>query len=506
MSASDRSHVGDLLTRAAPDTVALIDRSRPGHPATTYGQLRSEVAAVAGALRASGIEPGARIGILADNSGDYYRAFFGILEAGGVVVPLNTKLPVDTQRYIVDDAAIGLVISDEANVARVPQGVPLVTFESDEWAAMLASPAATERAATGGDDIALHIYTSGSTGRPKGVLLSHHAVWWTCTQYGVALEGEIMLVSAPLYHKNALMGSKLAFVGGGTVVLLARFDAAQYVDAIAEHGVTMCSGVPTMYALVTAELNRRAGRADLASVKRVMIGSAPITAALEDDVARLFPGAAISNSYGTTEAVLEFAPHPDGRPRPPTSVGVRHPNVEVRLVGEDGADGDHGELWVRSPGVMTGYHNLADVTAERLVDGWYRTGDVMRRDADGWYFFVGRTDDMFVCAGENIYPDAVEQILERHPAVHQAVVVPVPDELKGQLPAAFVRPEPGVDVTVAELKAWTLERGPAYAHPRRVWFVDEIPLASTNKIDRRALVAEAGRRVADDPVSGGRDD
>ncbi|MDG2112613.1 MAG: class I adenylate-forming enzyme family protein, partial [Actinomycetota bacterium] len=159
-----------------------------------------------------------------------------------------------------------------------------------------------------------------------------------------------------------------------------------------------------------------------------------------------------------------------------------------------GEDTDRGELWVRSPGVMSGYHGLPQVNAERLTDGWYHTGDLMWRDEDGWYFFVGRVDDMFVCAGENIYPDAVEQMLEQHPSIHQAVVVPVSDDLKGQLPAAFVRTQPGVAApTEDDVKQFALANGPAYAHPRWVWFLDEIPLASTAKIDRNGLVAEAAR-------------
>jgi len=247
-----------------------------------------------------------------------------------------------------------------------------------------------------------------------------------------------------------------------------------------------------MYALVTAEIAASGRDWDLSSVQRVLIGSAPLTEALFDSVQALFPDALVTNGYGTTEAVLEFGPHPEGLPRPKIALGHQHPKVELRLVDPaTGDDSDSGELWVRSPGVMTGYHGLPDVNAERLTDGWYHTGDLMWRDDDGWYFFVGRVDDMFVCAGENIYPDSVEQMLEQHPAIHQAVVVPVPDELKGQLPAAFVRVEPGHDIGEDDVKQHALANGPAYAHPRWVFFVDEIPLASTAKIDRNGLVTRA---------------
>ena len=166
--------------------------------------------------------------------------------------------------------------------------------------------------------------------------------------------------------------------------------------------------------------------------------------------------------------------------------------MQLKLVDPDtGAESNRGELWVKSKGVMLGYHGLPEANAERLTDGWYHTGDLMHRDEDGWYFFVGRVDDMFVCAGENIYPDAVEQMLEHHPSVHQAVVVPVRDELKGQLPTVFIRSEAGVQINADDIKEYALKNGPAYAHPRHVWFVDEIPLASTAKIDRAQLIKNA---------------
>ena len=159
--------------------------------------------------------------------------------------------------------------------------------------------------------------------------------------------------------------------------------------------------------------------------------------------------------------------------------------TEAKLVG--GANDDEGELVVRNPGVLLAYHNLPEETAKRVRDGWYYTGDVCRRDADGFYYFVGRTDDMFVCGGENIFPIEVETLLERHPAVHQAYVLPFEHELKGQVPYAFVVPRRGANVTEDELKQFALANGPAYQHPRRVFFLEQLPLAGTNKIDQQKL-------------------
>jgi long-chain acyl-CoA synthetase len=494
-------NVFDLLRKGGdPAAVALVDRSCTPPARRTYAELIDAALGFAGGLTAQGLGRGDRVGVLADNSEAYLVAVFGTLAAGGAVVPLNTRLPRETQDDIAADAGLRLVVVDHAHAHLTPAGVRSVPMAGPDWDALRHGPALDAPVECGGDEVAVHLYTSGSTGRPKGVLLSHHNIVWTCEHYGVAIPGEVMLVSAPLYHKNASMASKLSFVNGGTVVLLPRFSARGYLDAIEEERVTMCSGVPTMYALVTAELAGGGRPVDLSSVRTVLIGSAPLTEALHDDVQALFPQARVTNGYGTTEAVLEFGPHPDGLTRPKIALGHQHPSVELRLVDPvTGEAGDHGELWVRSPGVMAGYHERPELNAERLTDGWYHTGDLMRRDADGWYFFVGRVDDMFVCAGENIYPDAVEQLLERHPGVHQAVVVPIPDDLKGALPAAFVRVEPGAALTGDEVRRWALDHGPAYAHPRRVWFLDEIPLASTNKIDRRALIEEARKRAVTEP-------
>lgn len=182
---------------------------------------------------------------------------------------------------------------------------------------------------------------------------------------------------------------------------------------------------------------------------------------------------------------MPLGPELGGKPRPPGSIGVPYPGTEAKLVG--GPDENEGELALKNPGLLIGYHNLPDETAKRLRDGWYYTGDVCRRDADGFYYFVGRTDDMFVCGGENIFPIEVESLLERHPAVHQAYVLPFAHELKGQVPYAFVVLRAGEQATEDALKQHALAHGPAYQHPRRVFFLEQLPLAGTNKIDQQRL-------------------
>ena len=485
-------NIAELLHQnPKPTDVALIDRSKNPALEVSVAEITNQVHVFAQAMIDFGLTPGSRIGLLAGNLGEYYTVMFGAPAAGMVFVPLNTRLPESTLQYIIQDADLKLLITDTEH-AEFRADVPKVVIGSEQWGQIMSSAPAPSIMNVKPDDVAVQIYTSGSTGKPKGVLLSHENITFTVLEYGAALPGEVMLVSAPLYHKNASMASKLAFASGGKVVLLPQFSAGEYLDAITKHRVTMCSGVPTMYALVTAELQKTPNQHDLSSVQRVLIGSAPLTEALFDDVQALFPEALVTNGYGTTEAVLEFGPHPENLPRPKISLGYEHSSVQLKLVDPDtGAESNRGELWVKSKGVMLGYHGLPEANAERLTDGWYHTGDLMHRDEDGWYFFVGRVDDMFVCAGENIYPDAVEQMLEHHPSVHQAVVVPVRDKMKGQLPAVFIRSEAGVQINADDIKENALKNGPAYAHPRHVWFVDEIPLASTAKIDRTQLIKNA---------------
>jgi acyl-CoA synthetase (AMP-forming)/AMP-acid ligase II len=201
------------------------------------------------------------------------------------------------------------------------------------------------------------------------------------------------------------------------------------------------------------------------------------------------PNARILHGYGTTEAgPVVFA----SQDHAPLSVGVAHPAVDLRLMRDGVEVMDEGVLEMRCPAVMNGYHKLPEATRSAITpDGYYITGDVFRCDADGYFYFVGRADDMFVCGGENIYPGEVEKMLERHPAVHQACVVPVPDELKAHKPVAFVVPRAGAHVSEVEIKQFALAHAPAYQHPRRVWFLDELPLASTHKIDRRRLTQQA---------------
>ena len=477
--------------------VAIVDLSRPGEPREiTYAALDAGCDAVAAGLAARGLGPGDRVGILALNRTEYIEALYGTMRAGAIPVPLNIKLPAESLAFIARDANLALLFVDAAH-RKVAPDVPAVDFDAGYADFLKPGPFAPVAPAPG--DICLQPYTSGSTGRPKGVLLTHAGQAWQIDALVKARRmtpDDRVLVAAPLYHKNALVWTKVGMAAGSSLVLLARFDQRLYVESIGRYKVTRLSGVPTMFHLI---LNDPAlARTDVSSVRFVGVGSAPASPALFDALHRAFPNAAASNGYGVTEAgPVMFANHPGGLPRPATSIGYPLAGCEIRL--EPGPD--QGVLLTRNPGVMAAYHNLPEETARRLQDGWFDTSDVCRRDADGFYYFVGRTDDMFVCGGENVYPGDVEGTLERHPDVLQAAVLPLDHELKGQVPVAFVVARPGAGLTEQGVKEWALAHGPAYQHPRRVFLVPELPLAGTNKIDRAALKARA--LAVPDPTRGG---
>ncbi|MFC4555050.1 class I adenylate-forming enzyme family protein [Georgenia faecalis] len=475
---------GDRVIGDRPEQAAVVD---PGGT-LSYAAFEAAVQARAAEIHER-IRPGQSVGILAPNSAAWLVAFFAVQRAGGVPVPVSHKLPADAVAYVLDDAGIDLLYADAVGRALVSgTGVSVVDLD------VPAPPRAFASVVPDPEDVAMILYTSGSTGRPKGVRLSQRSHLWVIDQTARRVEpGSVrVLVSAPLYHMNALTNAQRALASGATIVLLPGFAPEPFVAAVAEHRVTELSGVPPMFAMLVQRRDLLVD-ADVSSVRNIYMGSAPAAPALFDQLRELFAGAEIAFGYGTTESgPVVFTAHPGGVPTPDGSVGVAHPAVELRLVDDAGRPTPaRGVLEVRTPALMSGYHRRPDVAVPVTADGFHHTKDVFRVDADGFYFFEGREDDMFTSGGENVYPRAVEQVLEQHPAVDQAVVVPVPDEVKGAKPVAFVTLRPGADASEAELKAHVLARLEPFAHPRRVWVVPQIPLSGTNKADRAALTARA---------------
>jgi acyl-CoA synthetase (AMP-forming)/AMP-acid ligase II len=445
---------------------------------------------VARGLRKAGLAAGDRIAILSLNRHEFVATLLGAMRACVVPVPINIKLAPETVRFIVEDAGARIVFSDAGSLASCPSGVAIVEYDGSASRAFDAFIDRGDFTAfePAPDSIAVQPYTSGSTGRPKGVLLTHYGQNWSrliLAHTRGTTERDVILVAAPLYHKNALNAIKQGLTAGAMLPLLPRFEVERYIEAIGRYHCTVISGVPTMMSMVLARRDLLA-KTDTSSVRTIMMGSAPSSRTLLEQLRTVFPNAEPLVVYGVTEGgPVPLGPHPEGKPRPPGSIGVPYRGTEARLLG--GPNDNEGELVVRNPGVLLAYHNLPQESAKRIRDGWYYTGDICRRDAEGFYYFVGRTDDMFVSGGENIFPIEVETLLERHPAVHQAYVMPFEHEMKGQVPYAFVVLRQGADADEQTLKQFALAHGPPYQHPRRVFFLRELPLAGTNKIDQQKL-------------------
>jgi long-chain acyl-CoA synthetase len=493
-------NLGDLINRDRDMTkLAVIDLGGEESPCEyCYAELDAMTMGVARGLAKRGFARGDRIAILSANRVEFIAAYFGIMRAGLVAVPVNYRFPKKTIDFIIRDAGAKLVFCDPPSHENSPEDLPAVVFGQEDRNGFdrFVDPGEFDTVIPEPRDPAMFLYTSGSTGVPKGVVLSHQShIWVVETRLSPDLERHRYLIAAPLYHMNALALAKLACAAHATIVLLPKFVAKDYIEAIGQYRPTWLTAVPPMIAMMLREPETLAAT-DLSSVEFIRMGSAPVSTSLMESIHRALPNAKATNAYGTTEAgPVVFGPHPKGLPQPDNSVGYPHPLVQLRLVGGADQNAGQGVLEQKCPALMNGYHNRPAVKPF-TNDGFYITGDVLRRDDNGFYYFVGRTDDMFVSGGENIYPTDVEKMLEKHPDVGQAVVIPVDDDIKGTKPVAFVIPKAGRKPTEAAIKKYALENAPAYQHPRFVWFTDELPLASTNKVDRNALRKLAQERVA----------
>lgn len=529
--------------REHPDRIAI----RQGTVRISYGLLARRVRKLAGALRDDGVGPGDRVALLFPNDHRFIEALLATVWLGAVAVPLNTRAGTAALDYVMADATPRVLLGhvslrERADGLAEPANVPVILADEQQWHGLAADSMHQEAVAEAGaaaqaqpdessgpgagdaaapvaeTDVCFQPYTSGSTGNPKGCLLSHGGQYWnaaTVAEVWQLRDDDRGLVTAPLYHKNALICVvKPLLLVGGTIVIGRSSDPRTIPAEVAEHGCTYTTGVPATYEMLLASGEQH--RHDLSSLRFVICGSAP----LSESVGRSFAaelGAPVLEAYGLTEGGPQVLMNPrDAEPRYGLA-GRPLPGAEARLlqVQETPAGpvseepevpiGAVGEMWIRNPGVTAGYYHLPEVTARRISsDGWLRTGDLAQEQPDGYYRVLGRADDMMNVGGENVYPLEVEKLLRTMPQVSQAAVVAAPHARKGQAPVAFVVAD-GIDEQ--QVRSYALDHGAPHAHPRRVWFLDQLPLGGTGKVDTSQLEALArenlhGRALGEEPPTG----
>jgi acyl-CoA synthetase (AMP-forming)/AMP-acid ligase II len=469
---------------------ALVDSSTGR--AITYGALPAEIESAAGALARAGHAPGEVVGVILPNVPEFAVVFHAVLQRGGVVTPVNPALtPAEMSRQLADARARYVITSPElvpaaseaAGDARI-----LLVGTSD-----LRGPAfASEPPAPG--DLAALPYSSGTTGFPKGVMLTHRNLSANIVQLeGVFRCGEddILLAVLPYFHIYGLtVNMNFALARGATVVTMARFELAAFLETIERHGVTRAFLVPPI--LLALAKHPLVDRHDLSSLDLIVSGAAP----LDEGIARAAAerlGCRVVQGYGLTETspVTHLPPEGPEMDAKPGSVGPPLPGTECRIVdiesGEPVPAGRDGEVVIRGAQVMRGYLRDAAATEAAIdPDGWFHTGDIGHVDDDGWLFLVDRLKELIKVRGLQVAPAELEAVLQAHPAVADAAVVPSPDRHGGEVPKAFVvlRDEADLD----DLRAYVADRVARHKRIRRIEAVEEIPRSPSGKILRRVLV------------------
>ncbi len=486
---------------------------RPSSPALrlddavlSYAELEAATARVAGLLHDRGLEPGDRVGIMLPNVPQFALAYYGVLRAGGVVVPMNVLLKQREVAYYLRDSGARLLfawheMAHAAEEGAAEMGAECLVVEpgalNRALAAVTPLDAVVEREA---DDTAVILYTSGTTGKPKGAQLTHAnlAINADVTKQLFSLgPDDVILGALPLFHAfGQTCGLNAAVSSGASLVLIPRFDPGTALAAIERDRVTVFEGVPTMYVAMLHHPERE--RFDTRTLRLCVSGGA----ALAVEVLRGFEDAfqcVILEGYGLSEtSPVACFNHPD-RERKPGSIGTPVEGVEMKLVDElrrRAAPGEAGEIAIRGHNVMKGYWNRPDATGDAIdADGWFYSGDIARVDADGCFFIVDRKKELIIRGGYNVYPREIEEVLYEHPAVREAAVIGLPHAELGEEVGAAVALKPGAQVSATELREFVKANIAAYKYPRHVWFVDELPKGATGKILKRAIEPPATLRA-----------
>ncbi|GAA0469288.1 long-chain fatty acid--CoA ligase [Halococcus dombrowskii] len=505
----------------------------------SFAELDNEANRVANVLTDHGIEPDERVGLFVPNTLQFPSAYFGTIRAGAVPIPLNLRMDPETLAFVLDDADVDTMIAspllaEEATELAAAAGLEttflpgvaddgVVNFSHE----LDAADSEFEGPERSFDDVACQPYTSGTTGKPKGVLLTHRNLLSTIESYdtgglNVDAEDSVLLV-LPLFHiyaLNAVMGTFL--YTGAKMVLQPQPEAQPMLDAISEHAITHFAGVPAMYTMMHREYRQNSDEYDLSSLDSVTCAAAPLADATRREIEESWD-VPMTEGWGMTETSPAGTTEPSrgvrkaagciGPPVPNIECKIADPATRETLVGPDDltpfvdpeidfTDDERvtGEIAVRGPQVFAGYYERPEKTEQVFDDeGWFYTDDIARVDADGYFWMVDRVDDMLIVGGENVYPAEVEEALYDHPDVAEAAVVAADHEVKGEAPVAFVVAEEGTDLDEDALREFTLDHVASYAHPRRVFFVDELPRSATRKVQRYKLEADATERL-DDPL------
>jgi long-chain acyl-CoA synthetase len=486
-----------------PDAIAI----RCGSEALSYERLWDEARACAGALRARGIGPGDAVALLCPNVPDFVRVYYAVLSLGAVVVPIHALLKAGEIAYMLRDADVRLLVCAEplraeGEAGAREAGVPMVTVLSPASSDAIrledhvADPIESyvPRAP---DDIATVLYTSGTTGTPKGALGSHLALVEQTNvillnTFGIRAD-DIVFGGLPLFHTfGQTVAMNAGLRAGAEVVLLPKFDGETALRTLVETGCTVMMGVPTMY---IALLEAARTIPDRPPLRMAISGGASLPGAVLERFREVF-GVEVSEGYGLTETSPVATFNHIGRPPRVGSVGTPIWGVDVEIADAELDDeirllphGELGELVVRGHNLMSGYLNRPEDTAAAIVDGWFRTGDLGRKDDDDYLWIVDRKKDLIIRNGYNVYPREVEEVLATHPRVASAAVFGLPHEVRGQEIAACVVLTPGDPLDGGELVDFVKERIAPYKYPRRVEIVDALPLGPSGKVLKRELAA-----------------
>jgi long-chain acyl-CoA synthetase len=464
----------------------------------TYAEFDEATARVAGLLRERGLGPGDRVGIMLPNVPEFAVAYYGVLRAGGVVVPMNLLLKRREVAFYLGDSQAKLIfawhaMAEEALDGAEQAGAACIVVEPSEFARLVASAEpADEIAERAAGDTAVILYTSGTTGKPKGAQLTHANLSVNADVsrllFSLAPE-DVVLGALPLFHAfGQTCGLNAAVAAGASLTLIPRFDAGRALEVIEQHHVTVFEGVPTMYGALLHHPER--DRFDVSTLRVCVSGGAALAVELLREFESVFQ-CVILEGYGLSEtSPVACFNHPE-RERKPGSIGTPIEGVEMKLVDvqrRDSAPGEVGEIAIRGHNVMKGYWNRPEATAEAIDPaGWFYSGDMARVDADGCYFIVDRKKELIIRGGYNVYPREIEEVLYEHPAVREAAVVGIPHADLGEEVAAAVALRPGMHVTESEICEFVKSNVAAYKYPRQVWFVDELPKGPTGKVLKREI-------------------